>query len=188
MKVVVCITGASGVCYAKRLLEVLREKRVKTALIVSESGKKIIEHELDVDLDYLISLSHEYYENSDFFSPLASGSHMFHSVVVVPCSMKTLSAVANGYSGNLICRVCDVAIKEGRKLILIPREMPLSPIHLENMLKLSKLGVVIMPPIPAFYGKPKSVEDIVDFVVGRVLDNLNIPNNLFKRWGDIWDE
>jgi len=185
MKVVVCITGASGVCYAKRLLEVLREKGIKTSLIVSESGKKIIEHELDVDINYLIDLSHEYYENNDFFSPLASGSHIFHSVVVVPCSMKTLSAVANGYSNNLICRVCDVAIKEGRKLILMPREMPLSSIHLENMLKLSKLGVVIMPPIPAFYGRPKSVEDIVDFVVGRVLDNLGISNNLFKRWGDI---
>lgn len=185
MKVVVCITGASGVCYGKRLLEALREKGIKTSLIVSESGKRVIEHELDVGLDYLIDLSSEYYENNDLFSPLASGSHIFNSVVVVPCSMKTLSAVANGYSSNLICRVCDVAIKEGRKLILMPREMPLSSIHLENMLKLSKLGVTIMPPIPAFYGKPKKVEDIVDFVVGRVLDTLGIPNDLFKRWGGI---
>ncbi|AXI25578.1 aromatic acid decarboxylase [Methanofervidicoccus sp. A16] len=185
MKVVVCITGASGVCYAKRLLEVLRDKGVEVSLIVSESGKKVIEHELDVDLDYLIGLSHEYYENSDLFSPLASGSHIFHSVVVIPCSMKTLSAVANGYSSNLICRVCDVAIKEKRKLILMPREMPLSSIHLENMLKLSKLGTIIMPPIPAFYGKPKTVNDMVDFVVGRILDILGIPNDLFKRWGGI---
>ncbi|HID47204.1 MAG TPA: UbiX family flavin prenyltransferase [Methanothermococcus okinawensis] len=185
MKVVVCITGASGVCYAKRLLEVLKERDIKTSLIISSSAKRIIEHELDRDIQYLIDLSYEYYENNDFFSPLASGSHKFHSVVVVPCSMKTLSAVANGYSNNLICRVCDVAIKERRKIILMPREMPLSPIHLENMLKLSKLGVVIMPPIPAFYGKPKTVEDIVDFVVGRVLDNLGIPNDLFRRWGDI---
>ena len=185
MKIVVCITGASGVCYAKRLLEVLKERDIKTSLIISSSAKRIIEHELDRDIQYLIDLSYEYYENNDFFSPLASGSHKFHSVVVVPCSMKTLSAVANGYSNNLICRVCDVAIKERRKIILMPREMPLSPIHLENMLKLSKLGVVIMPPIPAFYGKPKTVEDIVDFVVGRVLDNLGIPNDLFRRWGDI---
>ena len=182
MKVVVCITGASGVCYAKRLLEVLREKDVKISLIISESGKRVIERELDVGLDYLIDLSHEYYENNDFFSPLASGSHIFHSVVVVPCSMKTLSAVANGYSSNLICRVCDVAIKERRQLILMPREMPFNSIHLENMLKLSKLGVTIMPPIPAFYGNPKRIEDLIDFVVGRVLDNLGIPNDLFKRW------
>ncbi|MBW9223231.1 UbiX family flavin prenyltransferase [Methanothermococcus sp. SCGC AD-155-E23] len=185
MKVVVCVTGASGVCYAKRLLEVLKDKGVKTSLIVSESAKRVIEQELDVGLDYLIDLSYEYYENDDFFSPLASGSHGFHSVVVVPCSMKTLAAVAHGYSNNLICRVCDVAIKERRKLILMPREMPLSAIHLENMLKLSRLGVVIMPPIPAFYSKPRRVEDIVDFVVGRVLDNLGISNDLFKRWGDI---
>lgn len=182
-KIVVCVSGASGVLYTKRLLEVLKDdKNVKICLIVSNSAKEIIKHELDITIDDFIKLSNEYYENNDFFSPIASGSNIFDAVVVVPCSMKTLSSIANGYSSNLICRVCDIALKEQRKLIIMPREMPFNAIHLENMLKLSKLGVSIMPPIPGFYNKPKTIDDIVDFVVGRLLDNLGIKNNLFKRW------
>ncbi|MBW9222269.1 UbiX family flavin prenyltransferase [Methanothermococcus sp. SCGC AD-155-C09] len=183
-KIVVCISGASGVCYAKRLLEVLKEKNVETHLIISNSSKKIIKHELNTDVEEFIELSNRYYENEDFFSPLASGSNIFDAAVVIPCSMKTLSSIANGYSNNLICRVCDIALKERRKLIVMPREMPLNAIHLENMLKLSKLGVIIMPPIPGFYGKPKTIEDIIDFIVGRVLDSLGLENELFRRWGE----
>ncbi|CAB3288752.1 Flavin prenyltransferase UbiX [Methanocaldococcus lauensis] len=183
MKIIVCITGASGVIYAKRLLEVLKDK-VEVDLIISNSAKKIIRKELNIDWKELIKFATNYYENDDFFSPIASGSNKFDAVIVIPCSMKTLSAIANGYSSNLIVRVCDIALKERRKLIIMPREMPLNSIHLENMLKLSNLGAVIMPPIPAFYHKPKNIDDIVNFVVGRVLDILGIENNLFKRWGE----
>lgn len=133
-------------------------------------------------MEEFINLSDNYYDNNDFFTPVASGSNKFDAVLVIPCSMKTLSAIANGYSHNLIGRVCDIALKEQRKLIIMPREMPFSTIHLENMLKLSKYGALIMPPIPAYYNDPKSIEDIVDFIVGRVLDNLDIENNLFNRW------
>ncbi|EHP88095.1 UbiX family flavin prenyltransferase [Methanotorris formicicus] len=184
MKVVVCVTGASGATYAKRLLEILKEKDIKTSLIISNSAKKIIEYELKMKCDDFIKLADEYYDNDDFFSPLASGSNKFDATIVIPCSMKTLSSIANGYSGNLIVRVCDIALKEKRKLILMPREMPFSAIHLENMLKLAKLGVIIMPPIPAFYNEPKTIDDLVNFIVGRVLDILGIDNNLFKRWGE----
>ncbi len=180
-KVVVCITGASGVIYAKRLLEVLKNN-VNVSLIISNSAKKIITEELNIDWRELKKLADNYYENNDFFSPLASGSNKFYAVVVIPCSMKTLSAIANGYSSNLIVRVCDIALKERRKLILLPREMPLNSIHLENMLKLSNLGAIIMPPCPAFYYKPKNLDDIINFIVGRILDILEIENNLFKRW------
>ena len=182
MKLIVCITGASGVIYAKRLLEVLKDKNINVSLIISNSAKKIIKEELNIDWEELKKLASEYYDNDDFFSPIASGSNKFDAVIVIPCSMKTLSAIANGYSANLIVRVCDIALKERRKLIIMPREMPLNSIHLENMLKLSNLGAIIMPPIPAFYNKPKTVDEIVDFVVGRVLDILGIENNLFKRW------
>ncbi|ACX72380.1 3-octaprenyl-4-hydroxybenzoate carboxy-lyase [Methanocaldococcus vulcanius M7] len=185
MRVVVCITGASGVIYAKRLLEILNKKNIHTDLIISNSAKKIIKEELGVDWKDLTELSTNYYENDDFFSPVASGSNHFDAVVVIPCSMKTLSGIANGFSSNLIVRVCDIALKEKRRLIIMPREMPLNSIHLENMLKLSNLGAVIMPPIPAFYHKPQTVKDIIDFVVGRVLDLLKIENNLFTRWGNI---
>ncbi|WP_423792683.1 UbiX family flavin prenyltransferase [Methanocaldococcus indicus] len=183
MKIVVCITGASGVVYGKRLLEVLNKKNISVDLIISESAKKIIKEELDISWEKLKDLANNYYNEDDFFSPIASGSNKFDAVVISPCSMKTLSAVANGYSYNLIVRVADIALKERRKLIILPRETPLNSIHLENMLKLSNLGAIIMPPIPAFYTKPKTVDDIIDFIVGRVLDLLNIENNLYRRWG-----
>lgn len=183
-EIIVCITGASGVVYAKRLLEELKGKSVKTTLIISNSAKKIIKHELKLELDEFKKLSDNYYENDNFFSPVASGSHKFSAAVVVPCSMKTLSSVATGYSDNLIGRVCDIALKERRKLLIVPREMPFSTIHLENMTKLSKLGVSIIPPAPGFYNDPKTVDDLVNFVVGRILDNLGVENNIFKRWGE----
>lgn len=182
MKIVVCITGASGVVYAKRLLEVLSEKNIHISLIISETGKLVIEKELSSTIEDFYKYCDDYYENDDFLSPIASGSNLYDAVIVVPCSMKTLSAIANGYSDDLIVRVCDISLKERRKLIIMPREMPLNTIHLENMLKLSKNGCIIMPPIPAFYHHPKDINDIVDFVVGRVLDLLGIENNLFKRW------
>ncbi|CAF31108.1 UbiX family flavin prenyltransferase [Methanococcus maripaludis] len=183
-EIIVCITGASGVIYSKRLLEVLKEENIKTSLIISNSAKKIIKHELKMEIDEFKKLADNYYENDNFFSPVASGSHKFKAAVVIPCSMKSLSSIATGYSDNLIGRVCDIALKERRDLIIVPREMPFSTIHLENMTKLSHLGVSIIPPAPGFYNDPKTIDDLVNFVVGRILDNLKIENKIFKRWGE----
>ena len=182
-KIIVCISGASVIIYAKRLLEVLKNyNNIESNLIISKSAQEIIKYELKTPIEEFTKLSDNYYNNNDFFTTVASGSNKFDAVVVIPCSMKTLSAIAHGYSHNLIGRVCDIALKEQRKLIIMPREMPFSTIHLENMLKLSKYGALIMPPIPAYYNNPKNIDDIVDFIVGRILDSLNIENKLFKRW------
>jgi 4-hydroxy-3-polyprenylbenzoate decarboxylase len=174
MKVLIGITGASGITYARRLLEVLKEKGIDTDCIASGASKKIAKHE-GVKLDCM--------SEDNIEAQFASGSFHVDAMVIVPCSMKTLSAVATGYASNLITRSADVMIKEGRKLVLVPRETPLSPIHLENMLKLSRIGVTILPVMPAFYPKPEKIEDMVDFIVGKILDNLGVENNMFKRWG-----
>jgi 4-hydroxy-3-polyprenylbenzoate decarboxylase len=178
--ILVAVTGASGVIYAVRLLEVLREKKVETVCITSDAARKIMKHELD---GKEAELFRGCYDEEDIEAPFSSGSYGLRAMVVIPCSMKTLSAIANGYSSNAITRSADVVIKENGKLILVPRETPLSAIHLENMLKLARLGVTILPAMPAFYHKPKKVEDVVDFVVGKVLDSLGIENDLYKRWG-----
>ena len=175
MKVLVGITGASGIAYARRLLEVLKEKGIDTDCIASEVAKKIAKHE-GVELNC--------YSDDDIEAKFSSGSFKVDTMVIVPCSMKTLSAIASGYSSNLITRSADVMIKEGRKLVLVPRETPLTPIHLENMLKLSRIGITILPAMPAFYPRPEKVEDMVDFIVGKILDNIGIENELFKRWGE----
>lgn len=174
MKVLIGITGASGITYARRLLEVLNEKGIDTDCIASKAAKKIAKHE-GVKFDCM--------SEDNIEAQFASGSFHVDAMVIVPCSMKTLSAVATGYASNLITRSADVMIKEGRKLVLVPRETPLSPIHLENMLKLSRIGVTILPAMPAFYPMPEKVEDMVDFIVGKILDNLGVENNMFKRWG-----
>jgi len=176
MKVVVAITGASGVAYGLRLLEVLKEKGIEVTCIISEPAKKVMKYELE----RVPKLS--CVPENEIDASIASGSSIGEAMVVIPCSMKTLSAIANGYADNIITRAADVVIKEQKKLILVPRETPLNAIHLENMLKLARLGVVILPAMPAFYHKPKKVEDIINFVVGKVLDSLGIENSLFKRW------
>ncbi len=174
MKILLAVTGASGAVYGLRLLEVLKEKNVETECIVSDAAKKLIKHEtLKIP---------ECYSEKDIEAPFSSGSSALDAMVVVPCSMKTLSAIANGFSHNLITRSADVAIKEKKKLVLVPRETPLSAIHLENMLKLARLGVVILPAMSGFYHRPKKVEDLVDFIVGKILDSLGIENELYKRW------
>ena len=181
MRIILAITGASGVAYGLELARSLKGQQLHT--IVTKSAKDIAKVELEDQkpLQELSTFSTLHDEN-DFNSPLASGSFLFDAMVICPCSMKTLSAIANGYSSNLVSRAADVALKEGRKLILVPRETPLSPIHLENMLRLSRLGVIILPASPGFYGKPKKIADLLDFVVGRVLDQLNIRNSKYRRW------
>jgi 4-hydroxy-3-polyprenylbenzoate decarboxylase len=182
MRIVVAITGASGVVYGKRLLEVLSEKSIETHLIISKEAGELIVSELSSKRDDIEKLANHVYQMNDLLSPLSSGSFITDGMIIVPCSAKTLAGIANGYSDNLILRTAEVAIKQGRKLILVPRETPLSAIYLENMLKLARLGIVILPAMPAFYHNPKSINELVDFIVGKILDSLNVEHNLFKRW------
>lgn len=180
MSVVIGITGASGAIYGIRLLEGIKGKKY---LIISENGKKIIEYETQYSVEEIKKLADCCYENNNLSADISSGSFKFDSMVIVPCSMNTLSKIAHGIEDNLITRVASVCIKENRKLIIVPREMPLSQIHLENMARLAQNRVIILPAMPAFYHKPKNVEDIVNFVVGRILDVLGMEHNLYRRWG-----
>jgi 4-hydroxy-3-polyprenylbenzoate decarboxylase len=178
----VAITGATGVDIAIQLLKRLNEKKISTELIISKVAEDIITLETNYNISEIRKLAHSNYEVDDFKAPPASGSYKIDSMIIVPCSMKTLAAIASGYADNLITRAADVMIKEKRKLILVVRESPLSPIHLENMLKLARIGVIIAPPIPSYYIKPKNVDDLIEYTVGRLLDQLGIENNI-KRWG-----
>jgi len=192
---IVAITGASGCIYGLRVVEELLKAKNKLYLIISREAFLIIKAETGINLKGKTALETEkkiqghfssraikYYSADNLEAPLSSGSLIIDGMLIAPCSMKTLSGIANGYANTLIERAADVTLKEGRTLILTPREMPLSAIHLENMLRLARLGVKIIPPIPAFYHKPKDINDIVDFVVGKILDSLGIKHNLFKRW------
>ena len=176
-EIVVGVTGASGAIYARRLLEVLC-KDAKVHIIVSDVAAKIAAHE-GVSFE---GLNAEYHAIDKLFTSIASGSHKYDGMVVVPCSAKTLAAIANGYADNLITRTADVCLKEGRKCILVTREMPLSRIHLKNMLAAEEAGATIMPASPGFYHKPKKIDDLVDMVVARVLDHLEIEHDLVQRW------
>ncbi|MDA8097358.1 MAG: UbiX family flavin prenyltransferase [Desulforudis sp.] len=184
MRIVVAITGASGALYGVETLRQLTIHGVETHLVVSDAARFIIAQETGEFTDDLPSLASYAYSEDDFAAPIASGSFRHDGMVIAPCSMKTLAAVATGYASNLIQRAADVTIKEGRKLVLLPRETPFSAIHLENMLKLARLGTVIMPPVPAFYNRPETIGDIVGFTVGRVLDQLGVAHNLIRRWGE----
>jgi len=182
MRIVVAITGASGAIYGITLLEELEKRRLETHLIISTWGKKIIELETTHSITYLTEKANFSYGDEEMAAPPASGSFLHQGMVIAPCSMKTLAAIAHGWAESLITRAADVAIKEKRPLIVLPRETPFSPIHLENMLKLARLGVTIMPPVPAFYARPETIQDLVNQTVGRVLDLLTLENNLVRRW------
>ncbi|HEC59599.1 hypothetical protein LCGC14_0558200 [marine sediment metagenome] len=197
-QIALAITGASGAPYSKRLLEVLLAQGVTVHLMVSAAGRIVLADELDWKLPARASDIHKMlvaefqcapellkvYGEQQWSSPLASGSHKVAAMIVCPCTMGTLSAIAVGGSDNLINRAADVMMKENRKLILVPREAPFSAIHLENMLKLARLGVCILPPSPGFYFKPTQLSDIVDFVVARILDQAAIEHTLQPRWGE----
>lgn len=183
MEIIVGVTGATGAIYAVRLLESLRKfSDINVHLIISHWAQQTLITETEYDLEYIKSLAHEVYDNSNMGARISSGSFLTDAMFIVPCSMKTLSSIANGYCDNLIARAADVTLKEGRKLILSPRETPLNSIHLENMLKLSRMGVRILPPMPAFYNKPETIEDIVNHQVMKLLDQLNLNNADGKRW------
>ena len=183
MKLVIGITGSTGAIYGIRMLETLKKLNVETHLIMSEWAEKCISMETEYTIDYVKSLATNTSDEKNMASSVSSGTHRVGGMIIVPCSMKTLSAIANGYDNTLIARAAGVTIKESRKLILMARETPLSAIHLENMLKLSRLGVVILPPVTEFYTKPKSIDDIVNHGVGKCLDQFNIEHDLYHRWG-----
>lgn len=187
MRIVVGISGASGAIYGIRLLQTLNNCGVETNLVLSEWAKKTIEIETDYSVDEVIAMAHNYYDLNNLGAAISSGSFLHQGMVVAPCSMKTLSGIACGMENNLIIRAAGVTLKEQRKLIILPRETPLTPIHLENMLKLSRIGVVVMPPVPALYNKPTTVDQIVNHTVARVLDHLNISNDVTIRWHGMVD-
>lgn len=183
-KIVIGFSGASGIIYGIRLLEILHSINIQTYLIISEWAKKNIEIETDKSLEYVKSLSSVNYDNFKLDASVSSGSFLHDGMVIVPCSMKSLSSIANGYDDTLISRAASVTLKESRKLIIVPRETPLSRIHLENMIKLQEAGAIILPAMPGFYHKPLTIDEIVDHLVGKILDQLKIEHDLFKRWKD----
>ncbi len=184
LPLVVGMTGATGAVYGIRLLEALREASVETHLIVSEWAERTIAAETDRRPAEVLALADRVYDERDLHAPPASGTFLTRGMLVVPCSMKSLAAIANGLSETLIHRAADVTIKEGRKLLLLVRESPLSVIHLENMLKVARAGVLVVPPVPAFYARPRTVQELVDHTVGRLLDHFGVPNDLVRRWGE----
>ena len=181
-KIIVGITGASGVIYGIRLLEILNKLKIETHLILTNSATKVLKHETNYKEKEIISLATHYYDENNIAASLASGSFKTDSMVIIPCSAKTLAGIATGYSTNLVLRAAEVCIKERRKIVLVPRETPVSSIQLKNMLNVTNAGVIVLPASPGFYHKPKKVNDLVDHVVGKVLDSLDIEHELFKRW------
>jgi flavin prenyltransferase len=182
-RIIIGMTGASGVQYGIRLVEAL-DGLAETYLVLSQQARGLVEFETDTDVNALLKKATFHYSDDDFMSPIASGSFKWDAMVIVPCTMKTLAGVANGYADTLIGRAADVTLKEGRKLIIVPREMPLSLIHLENMVKVKQAGAVVLPASPGFYNKPKTIDDLVDNVVGRILDQIGIDNDVYQRWGE----
>ncbi|WP_258360034.1 UbiX family flavin prenyltransferase [Moorella sulfitireducens] len=182
MKLVVAVTGATGAIYAVRLLEALKKKDVDVHLILSHWGRETIRLETGLAEADICELAPRCYPEDDLSAPVASGSFQHQGMIIIPCSMKTLAGIAHGYAANLIIRAADVTLKEGRKLILVPRETPLHAIHLENMLTLARLGAVIMPPMPAFYYQPRNIDDLVNHLVGRIMDQLGLEFEVATRW------
>ena len=182
-RIVVGLSGSTGAIYAIRLLQALRTiPDVETHLVISAPGKRTLAEETDYALKDVEALAHAVHDNRDIGSALASGSFKTAGMVVAPCSVKTLSALANCYSDTLIARAGDVTLKEGRPLVVVFRETPLHTGHLKQLLALAEMGAVILPPMPAFYHRPKTIADIVDHTVARVLDRLGLPHSLTPEW------
>ena len=184
-RLIVGITGATGSIFGIRLLQALAGSGVETHLIVSKWGMRTIAHETAYTLEQVQGMATACYSPSDQGAAISSGSFVTSGMVVAPCSMRTLAAIANGQGDHLIHRAADVILKERRKLVLVVREMPLNDIHLENMLKLSRMGVVILPPVPAFYNHPHSIDEMVDHIVMRILDQFDIHLGLTERWDGV---
>lgn len=187
------ITGASGSIYGVRLIQELLRLGNKVHLVITEAGWRVLSHELNWDAsireanfkNYFTENASNliYHQLGDFNAPIASGSYQSDGMIVIPCSMGTLSKIAHGISSNLLERTADVMLKEGKQLIIVPRETPLNAIHLDNMLILTRAGARILPAMPGFYHDPQSIDDLVDYIVGKILDSLGVEHSLFKRWG-----
>ncbi|KAF2212805.1 hypothetical protein CERZMDRAFT_111833 [Cercospora zeae-maydis SCOH1-5] len=181
-RIVVAITGATGTVYAVRLLQLLRELHIETHLIISKWALATLKYETPLSEAEIRSLATINYTAKDVSAPIASGSFQHDGMIIAPCSMKTLAAIRIGFGDDLIARAADVCLKEERKLVMVVRETPLSEVHLENMLFLRRAGATIFPPVPAFYTRPESLDDVIDQSVGRMLDALGIHTNIFERW------
>lgn len=181
-QIILAISGASGSVYGVRLLKALKASKVAVHLIISPTAAINLRLETGMNADDLARLADHTYAASDLSAPISSGSFPIDGMVVAPCSTKTLAAIANGYSDNLITRAADVTLKEKRTLILVPRETPLNQIHLENMLTLARAGAILLPASPGFYHSPKTIDDLVDHIVGKIMDALHIEHKLYKRW------
>jgi len=182
VRYVLAITGSSGIRYGVRLLESFRGESV---LVVSETAKGMLEDEAGVTYEELASKADHVFEDNDLHAPIASGSCRFDGMIIVPCTVSTLSKIAGGIADNLITRAAAVCLKEGRDLVVVPRETPVNTIILENQLKLARAGATILPASPGFYHSPSTVEDLVDFVVGKILDRIGQDNEMFKRWSGL---
>jgi len=184
MRLVVAISGASGAVYGVRALEALKELGVETHLVLTEAALQTIRLETDWKESDIERLATEVHRIDDITSKIASGSFHTDGMLVVPCSMKTLAGIASGYSDNLLLRAADVTLKERRRLVLVVRESPLSLIHIENMATVTRAGAVVLPAMPAFYHRPKMVQELVDQVVGKAFDLLGVEHRLYRRWGE----
>jgi flavin prenyltransferase len=182
MKIIVAITGATGAIYGVRILERLREAGAETHLVISRWGARTLLHETPYSREQVETLASAAYAPGDMGAAISSGSFRTDGMVIAPCSAKTLAAVAHGFGENLVHRAADVVLKERRRLVLVVREAPLSDIHLENMLKLSRMGAIVLPPMPAFYNRPRTVDDIVEHTVSRVLDQFGLDAGGAERW------
>ncbi len=182
MRLVIGITGASGAIYAKRLLEVLKAKKVEVDLVITPAGDYTIKYELGVTSEELCTLATECWDNSDTAADIASGSQLRDGMVIVPCTMDVVAKMAHGISDTLLLRSFDVMLKENRRILIVPRETPLNENHLENLLRLKRMGVIVLPPMATFYHLPESIMDLVDFIVARILDQFEIPHRLVERW------
>jgi 4-hydroxy-3-polyprenylbenzoate decarboxylase len=193
-KIILGLTGASGSVYFMHLAEQLSKQEAELHLIATQLGEKVFQYETGVTLADKVMLWRKngarviLEDNSNLFSSAASGSSKFDAMVIVPCSMSTLAKLAHGITETLLTRAADVMMKERRRVVLVPRETPLSTVHLKNMTELSQLGVTILPAMPGFYGHPETIDDLVDFVVGRTLDCLEIENECYKRWEGQYEE
>ncbi len=181
-RIIVGITGATGAVFGVRLLEALRAAQVETHLVLSKWGQQTIEHEMGVTVAQLRERASVVHSSNNMGATISSGSFRTEGMAIAPCSMRTAAAIAHGYGENLVHRAADVVLKERRKLVLVPRETPLSEVHLENLLKLARMGATVLPPMPAFYNHPKTIDDIVDHIVARVLDQFGIEAAFAKRW------
>ncbi|HZW57594.1 MAG TPA: UbiX family flavin prenyltransferase [Nitrososphaerales archaeon] len=182
MRLIVGISGGSGSIYGIRFLEVLRDLGIESHLIITKWGGITITYETDMKIEAVKRLASYTYSDDDLAARISSGSFLNDGMIIIPCSMKTIGGILSGNADSLLVRAADVTLKEARRLVLVPRETPLNKIHLRNLLSVAEAGAIVMPPMPAFYHNPKSIDDIVNHIVGKALDLFGVKHDLYKRW------